>query len=402
MPSKAKPKSVGSTLDAVVAKQHATMVAQYGSEAAAVAVEQLIDDAATAVDEIDADELEAYANEHRAPGREIEEYPDPDLNDPDFDPTRTELNYKDAEPEQLHLIPDEIPPGRFDIIDLRELPDDVYLPSPEPTRGMVESVKRYGVLEPIIVVDLGFGNGWKVLAGRRRIKAARQAELETITALIYEEGFDYSEIVTIAENHHRKPNPVADLMALRALMQRGASDEEICAATSWTKTDLKARRPLLNLYPPLLAALEEGRISATVGIAASKRSQADQVVLYGVLEDNGKLTIGDVQDVRKAGGRDAFTEALADMFGDEEDDGLTLVESQHWLDRVMAHIEAADRIFPAHRTGTRLHMALLEIKKLIRDEMNQVEVAEPEEEDDEVYPYDPNGMSRGDGWNKGD
>jgi hypothetical protein len=119
MPSKAKPKSLGSALDAVVAKQHATIVAQYGSEAAAKAVEQLIDDAATAVDEIDADELEAYANEHRAPGREIEEYPDPDLNDPDFDPTRTELNYKDAEPEQLHLIPDEIPPGRFDIIDLR-------------------------------------------------------------------------------------------------------------------------------------------------------------------------------------------------------------------------------------------------------------------------------------------
>jgi hypothetical protein len=222
---------------------------------------------------------------------------------------------------------------------------------------------------------------------------------ETITALIYEEGFDYSEIVTIAENHHRKPNPVADLMALRALMQRGASDEEICAATSWTKTDLKARRPLLNLYPPLLAALEEGRISATVGIAASKRSQADQVVLYGVLEDNGKLTIGDVQDVRKAGGRDAFTEALADMFGDEEDDGLTLVESQHWLDRVLYHIEAADKLFPGAERGKEMYKAFSKVRKVLRGEM-RLETAPDDEEDDEEEPFDTGGMSSGSGYLK--
>jgi hypothetical protein len=118
------------------------------------------------------------------------------------------------------------------------------------------------------------------------------------------------------------------------------------------------------------------------------------------LKDNGKLTIGDVQDVRKAGGRDAFTEALADMFGDEEDDGLTLVESQHWLDRVLYHIEAADKLFPGAERGKEMYKAFSKVRKVLRGEM-RLETAPDDEEDDEEEPFDTGGMSSGSGYLKG-
>lgn len=200
---------------------------------------------------------------------------------------------------QLTLIPDA-PPAPEDLVvellALADLPPDADLPGDAPATAFVDSIRRFGLLQPIVVVPNGAG--YKIAAGRRRTKAARAAGLSQIPAVIYPPGYAMPQVIALIENQQRSRNIASDYLAIRKLADQGASESDIVAATGMPLGTIRARLRLSNLIPPLHEAFLAGCISATVADHASALSHDLQEQLAARLATAGKLTAHDIETVR--------------------------------------------------------------------------------------------------------
>lgn len=210
---------------------------------------------------------------------------------------------------QLRLVPDLPPRTRQASVALDELPPDHELLGPAPDRGMVESVRLYGVLTPILVEDLEADghtgvcarSGWRyrVAAGTRRIKAARAAALAEINAVLVEAGGVRSELLSLVENAQRSSNPQADFAYLQRLYAAGAGDAEVCRATGLTVGEVRARLALGRLLPDLYSALAVGRLAPSVAQEAARLSPELQRRLLPVLASTGQVRAVDLAQVKR-------------------------------------------------------------------------------------------------------
>jgi len=187
------------------------------------------------------------------------------------------------------------------VADLLPLAKDAVAPS----RQLVASVRRYGVVTPVILVDTGDGQGKQLVDGRRRVLAAKEAGLTHVEAVTYSfnredaRGFP-AELLTLTLNELRRPNPVAEAEAIRRLLDRGAPLRDICRATGMSPARVKQRMRLLNLAAPLAQALSQGEITVGTAEAAAKLSSTEQRALADRLAERGKLTLEDVAEARSA------------------------------------------------------------------------------------------------------
>jgi len=187
------------------------------------------------------------------------------------------------------------------VADLLPLAKDAVAPS----RQLVASVRRYGVVTPVILVDTGDGQGKQLVDGRRRVLAAKEAGLTHVEAVTYsfnrEDARTFpAELLTLTLNELRRPNPVAEAEAIRRLLDRGAPLRDICRATGMSPARVKQRMRLLNLAAPLAQALSQGEIAISVAEAAAKLSSTEQRALADRLAERGKLTLEDVAEARSA------------------------------------------------------------------------------------------------------
>ena len=174
-----------------------------------------------------------------------------------------------------------------------------------PDRELVKSVRRFGVVTPVVLLNLNDGQGDRLVDGRRRVLAAREAGLDHVEALIYrldpDEGRRFPpEVLTLALNEQRRPNPVAEAKAIRQLMARGILPRDICLITGLSPARMQRRLRLLGLSAPLAEALVEGRLTVRVAEAAAKLAPAEQGELAEKLARDGKLTAADVARARDA------------------------------------------------------------------------------------------------------
>ena len=187
------------------------------------------------------------------------------------------------------------------VVDLLPLAKDAVAPS----RQLVASVRRYGVVTPVILVDTGDGQGKQLVDGRRRVLAAKEAGLTHVEAVTYsfnrEDARTFpAELLTLTLNELRRPNPVAEAEAIRRLLDRGAPLRDICRATGMSPARVKQRMRLLNLAAPLAQALSQGEIAISVAEAAAKLGSTEQRALADRLAERGKLTLEDVAEARSA------------------------------------------------------------------------------------------------------
>jgi ParB/RepB/Spo0J family partition protein len=168
--------------------------------------------------------------------------------------------------EQLSLIPEKLTNPKARKVVLTELPED--LSGPEPEQGFINSIQKYGFLQPIGLVENG--EIYQVAYGRRRIRAARSLGLLSIPALIYPQGWTPASVLTLIENTHRQDNLAAKLEAIDTL-RKSATPEEICTAVGISQPELnKAIKMLNELAPELIEAMREGRIKTTIAQKAAK------------------------------------------------------------------------------------------------------------------------------------
>jgi ParB family transcriptional regulator, chromosome partitioning protein len=161
--------------------------------------------------------------------------------------------------------------------ELRELPTEMIAPNPHQPRqrfdeeslvALAESIKVRGVLQPVLVRPIP-GGTYELVAGERRWRAARLAELETLPAIIRHHDDAASLEVALVENMAREDlNPVEEARACAALTEElGLSREEVGQRVGRSRVAVSNLIRLLDLPDEALAAIEARDLSEGHGRA---------------------------------------------------------------------------------------------------------------------------------------
>jgi ParB-like chromosome segregation protein Spo0J len=196
---------------------------------------------------------------------------------------------------QLDLLPDDVPVGIYADLPLDALQVGV---GPAPDKGLLDSVRRFGLLQPIIATPSGAT--WQVIDGRRRVLCARELEWGQIPALVLPPGSVNPHVVQLAAHVLRSRNRAAEIDAIEALMKEGSDEDAIMAATGLMKQEIRALLPLTRLPTSFRSALRQGQVAASVALEAAKLSPQAVLRLEGVLFDKGRVTAADVKEQRLA------------------------------------------------------------------------------------------------------
>ena len=160
---------------------------------------------------------------------------------------------------------------------LREIPVELVRPNPrQPRRSfdegalaeLAESIRARGVLQPIVVRSLPGGH-YELVAGERRLRAARIAELESVPAVV-READDWERLdIALAENMARIDlNAVEEARACAMLVDDlGLTKEEVGRRVGRSRVAISNLIRLLELPEEALELIEEGRLSEGHGRA---------------------------------------------------------------------------------------------------------------------------------------
>ncbi len=132
----------------------------------------------------------------------------------------------------------------------------------EKIRELSESIKQYGVLQPLLVQKCD--SYFKIIAGERRWRAAKAAGLKEIPIIVKE--YSTAEIfeISLIENIQREDlNPMEEAQAYQRLLDEyGLTQEEVAAHVGKSRSGIANFLRLLNLDARVQDLVAEGRLSA--------------------------------------------------------------------------------------------------------------------------------------------
>jgi ParB family chromosome partitioning protein len=162
-------------------------------------------------------------------------------------------------------------PGRTPGIDApAEIPLDRIVGNPYQPRRAVDgpelealaaSVAEHGVIQPILVTETL--EGYQLVAGERRVRAARMAGLTRIPAVVRQLAELHQLELALVENVQRADlNPIEEAHAYRQLIDDfGFSQEQVAAKVGRARSTVANTLRLLDLDPMIQTAVVEGAIS---------------------------------------------------------------------------------------------------------------------------------------------
>jgi ParB family chromosome partitioning protein len=137
------------------------------------------------------------------------------------------------------------------------------------------SIREVGVLQPIVVRKAG--NSFELIAGERRLRAAKLAGLATVPAVIRESDDAESLREALIENIHREDlNPIELAEAFRELLEElGLKQETLAERLGMSRSHIANTIRLLQLPAEVQQLLGEGRIQAGHGRALLSLGDAE-------------------------------------------------------------------------------------------------------------------------------
>ncbi len=198
---------------------------------------------------------------------------------------------------------------------LLQIPPDKIRPNPHQPRTefthsdmeeLVASIKEHGILQPIAVTSLNDGN-YELIAGERRLRAAKMAGLITVPAVLRESISEKHKLeLALIENIQRKNlNPVEEAEAYQKLIDEfGLTQEEVARRVGKSRPVVANMLRLLNLPEEIQLGLMEGKIFASQGrLIASLSDEKDQMALYRKFVGGGVTARRGEEMVRQAHGK---------------------------------------------------------------------------------------------------
>jgi ParB family chromosome partitioning protein len=203
-----------------------------------------------------------------------------------------------------------IPPGAAEhrgpaVSGYREIPITAIRPNPYQPRdvfdeeslgALADSIREVGLLQPVLVRPAG--DGFELIAGERRWRAARRVGLQAIPALVRETGDDRALEQALVENVQREDlNPLEEAGAYQQLIEDfKLTHEQLASRVGKSRAAISNTLRLLQLPPSIQRAVREQQLSmgharALLGTpdrafqeALAKRAIKDELTVRAVEE----------------------------------------------------------------------------------------------------------------------
>ena len=135
----------------------------------------------------------------------------------------------------------------------------------EKLRELASSIKTNGVIQPLIVREST--NGYELVAGERRWRAARLAGLRTVPCIVRNFDDRQNAIVAIIENMQREDlDPIEEALGLKSMTEKyGFTQEQVSASLGRSRTYITNSIRLLKLPEEIQQYVSSGQMSAAHG-----------------------------------------------------------------------------------------------------------------------------------------
>lgn len=181
---------------------------------------------------------------------------------------------------------------------LQDIPVDHIRPNPlQPRQTFVEeeleelanSIREHGILQPVVVSRQPEAGAYQLIVGERRWRAARQAGLATIPALVRSTGSREALEIALVENLQRTNlSPLETAEAYAALISEfGITQEQVAARVGKSRSTVANTLRLLNLADAVKEALAADRISEGHARALLRLTADLQVYALAEIEKRG-------------------------------------------------------------------------------------------------------------------
>ena len=195
--------------------------------------------------------------------------------------TNNQRTIKDIDPESINAGRFQ-PRANFDEDKLLELTD---------------SIKKHGVLSPILVRELGL-NKYEVIAGERRLRASIKAGLKTIPCLVDQKKDQDALESALIENLQREDlNAVEEARGYDRLKREfGLTQDEVATSTGKARSTIANSIRLLSLPAKVLDLLSSGQIEkGHAKLLASLDSKEAEAAADNIIKN--KLTVKDLSNI---------------------------------------------------------------------------------------------------------
>lgn len=167
---------------------------------------------------------------------------------------------------------------------------------PEALEALASSIRQQGVVQPIVVRKIG--DDFELIAGERRWRAAQQAGLQDIPAVIKNVNDQEAAAIAIIENLQREDlNPLEEAQAFANLIDKfGLTHQEIGEVVSRSRSAVSNSLRLLELAEPVKdmlnnGELEMGHARALLALKEQQQIKCAQAIIQRQLSVRGAETL---------------------------------------------------------------------------------------------------------------
>ena len=263
--------------------------------------------------------------------------------------------------------------------DLFPFKDHPFLPyTEERMEEMVESVKEYGVMSPIIARPRKEG-GYEIISGHNRVEACQRAGIEKVPVIIREMDDDTAIILMVDSNLKQrdklKPSEKAKAykMKMEALRRQGRRtdlDEQptsrqvvgklkretankVGEAAGDSGRQVQRFIRLNSLIPALQDAVDEGRLAFNPAVEVSYLDEADQEIVQEIMDrEEISPSLSQAQKLRKL--------SDAEKINDDVIESVMTVEKPMY-ETITFRRTTVEKYFPAGTTGKEIEQTIIRL-----------------------------------------
>jgi ParB family chromosome partitioning protein len=168
------------------------------------------------------------------------------------------------------------------------------------------SIRKHGMIQPIVVRKMA--NGYEIVAGERRLKAAKEIGLKKIPAIIKSINNEKSLEIALVENIQREDlNPVEQANAFKRLVDEfNLTQQELAEATGKSRALVTNTIRLLKLNPEIQKNISEGKISfghakllLSIEDEEVQKAVCDRIIANGLSVRDTERLIKNIEKVQK-------------------------------------------------------------------------------------------------------